>query len=54
MPQLDEDHGNTSIFQQDGAPSHLHHNVTQFLNNHLPWRWIGIGQPTIWPPRSQI
>jgi hypothetical protein len=44
MLQLEEDNGNTFFFQQDVALLHFHCNVTQFLNNYMPGRWIGIGR----------
>jgi hypothetical protein len=28
-------------FQQDGAPSHYHNDVRNFLSVHFPGRWIG-------------
>jgi hypothetical protein len=40
------------IFQQDGAPPHFHRDVTTFLDETFPGRWIGRGGPTAWPPRS--
>lgn len=48
MPQMPPN----VIFQQDGAPLHFHRDVTTFLNNTFPERWIGRGGPTAWPPRS--
>lgn len=40
-------------FQQDGAPAHRSRQVTAFLNDHFPNRWIGIGSTIcVWPPRS--
>lgn len=44
---------NRMWFQQDGAPAHRSRNVTNYLNNRFPNRWIGIGSRTHeWPPRS--
>jgi hypothetical protein len=40
------------IFQQDGAPPHFHRDVTTFLDETFPGRWVGRGGPTAWPPRS--
>jgi len=40
------------IFQQDGAPPHFHRDVTTFLDETFPPRWVGRGGPTAWPPRS--
>lgn len=39
-------------FQQDGAPAHTSRNVTTYLNNIFPNRWIGKFGPVAWPPRS--
>jgi len=33
----------------NGAPPHFHRHVREFLNQHLPQRWIGL---LAWPPRS--
>jgi hypothetical protein len=41
-----------SIFQQDGGPPHFHRDVTTFLDETFPGRWVGRGGPTAWPPRS--
>ena len=51
-----EDSGDC-IFQQEGAPPHLHLNVRSFLNESLPQWWIGcMGNENsahqFWPPRS--
>ena len=56
MPQLQEDIVDF-IFQQDGAPSHYHLDVSAHLNANLPGRWIGRAShndsPLLpWPPRS--
>ncbi|PNF27666.1 hypothetical protein B7P43_G14706 [Cryptotermes secundus] len=56
VPQMNEDSGDY-IFQQDGAPPHLHLNVRRFLNESLPQRWIGdMGNEDLalqfWPPTS--
>jgi len=51
MPQLLQDKPNV-VFQHDGAPPHIHNEVTTFLNRHWPERWIGRGGSTSWPPRS--
>jgi hypothetical protein len=40
------------IFHQDGAPPHFHRDVTTFLDENFPGRWVGRGGPTAWPPRS--
>ena len=40
------------IFQQDGAPPHWRLDVRKFLDDTFPYRWIGRGGPTPWPPRS--
>lgn len=39
-------------FQQDGAPPHRAAIVRQYLNEIFPNRWIGIGGPMYWPPKS--
>lgn len=39
-------------FQQDGAPPHFYREVTTFLNEIFPNRWIGRGGPVHWCPRS--
>jgi hypothetical protein len=39
--------------QQDGAPPNFGRQVTAFLNQHFPDRWIGRGGPVPWPARSQ-
>jgi hypothetical protein len=51
MPILDKD-GPDDMFLQDGAPPHFHMEVTDFLNRKFPEKWIGIGGPITWPPRS--
>ncbi|PSN42000.1 hypothetical protein C0J52_14870 [Blattella germanica] len=36
---------NTPIFQQDECPCHYHNDARDYLNEHVPHRWIGrIGQ----------
>ncbi|KYN05077.1 hypothetical protein ALC62_04065 [Cyphomyrmex costatus] len=40
------------IYQQDGAPAHLHRDVRDVLNTRYRDRWIGQGGPIAWPPRS--
>ena len=40
------------IFQQEGAPPHFYRDVTTFLDETFPGRWVGRGGPTAWPPRS--
>lgn len=55
LPQLEE--SGDFILQQDGAPSHWHLAVRGFLNDKLPYRWIGRRAPQDlglhqWPPRS--
>ena len=39
-------------FQQDGAPPHFGRQVTAFLNEKFPERWLGRGGPVHWPARS--
>jgi len=55
-PQLNED-SEDFMFQQDGAQTHWHDRVRQFLNEILPQRWIGRTGPKdlalhSWPSRS--
>lgn len=40
------------LFQQDGASSHRARAVKDYLNAMFPGRWIGLGGPRLWPPRS--
>ena len=40
------------IFQQDGAPPQFHRDVTTFMDETFPGRWVVRGSPTAWPPRS--
>jgi hypothetical protein len=45
------------ILQMHGATPHFHRHVNEFLNNHLPQRWIGQGTDDdqvlfAWPPHS--
>jgi len=56
MPQLQEG-SEDFIFQQDGAPPHIHFHICAHLIANLPSRWIG--RPShndspllIWPPRT--
>jgi len=56
LRQLNEDSADF-ILQMDGVPPHFHRHVIEFLNQHLPQRWIGRrtddDQMLIaWPPRS--
>jgi hypothetical protein len=55
FPQLQDELQN--IFQQDGAPPHFLNGVREWLNNFVPYRWIGRHGPNDlvflrWPPRS--
>ena len=48
---------NHFTLQMDGAPNHFHRHVREFLNQHLPQRWIGRGTDDdqmllAWPPPS--
>lgn len=38
--------------QHDGAPAHYSRQVTEYLNESYPNRWIGRGGTIAWPPRS--
>ena len=44
-----------SIWQQDGAPPHKSRQVSEYLNQILPNRWLGRHGPDLallsWPPR---
>ena len=40
------------FFQQDGAPPHNTRAVSEWLNETLPFHWIGRNGPIRWPPRS--
>jgi hypothetical protein len=56
LPQLNEDSADF-ILQMDGVPPHFHRHVREFLNQHIPQRWIGRGTDDdqmllAWPPRS--
>jgi hypothetical protein len=51
MHILEEECPDDMLFQQDGAPPHLHKEVTEFLNRKFPEKWIGRGGPVTWPPR---
>jgi len=57
MPQLSDEEVHGYMYQQDGAPPHLHKEVREYLNEHLPGRWVGRTAATdntfcTWPPRS--
>jgi len=52
LPQLNEDSADL-----DAAPPHFHRHVREFLNQHLPQQWIGLGTDNDqmllpWPPCS--
>jgi hypothetical protein len=56
FPQL-QDELQKIIFQQDGAPPHFLNGVREWLNDFVPYRWIGRHGPNDlvflrWPPRS--
>jgi hypothetical protein len=56
IPELAAESGDY-LFQQDGAPPHWRLAVRKFINELLPYRWIGrAGQNDQvfckWPPRS--
>lgn len=40
------------LYMHDGAPAHFARNVREWLDEHLPNRWIGRGGPILWPARS--
>jgi len=57
MPQLTDEEVQGYIYQQVGAPPHWHKEVREYLNEHLPGRWVGCAAATYntfctWPPRS--
>ena len=41
----------STVFQQDGAPSHFAADVRRFLDKTFPERWIGRGGPIRWATR---
>lgn len=43
--------GWTSLFTQDGPPSHFSQKALQCLNETFTDRWIGTGGLILWPPR---
>ena len=47
MPQLPKGTQNV-VFQHDGVPTHIHNEVTTFLNKQLTSQ----GESTTWPPHS--
>jgi len=47
IPQLPEGIQNV-VFQHDGVPTHIHKEVTTFLNKQLTSQ----GESTTWPPHS--
>jgi hypothetical protein len=53
MHILEEEGPYDMLFQEDGAlPPHFHKEVTDFLNQKFPYKWIGRGGPITWPPHS--
>lgn len=49
---LSEEEQDNMFFQQDGHPAHRAAAVIAALNRKFPNRWIGLGGPWMWPPRS--
>ena len=41
------------FFQQDGAPPHTYREVTNYLNERFPNRWIARHGPIRWPARYE-
>ena len=41
MPQLADEEVQRYIYQQEGGPPHWHKEVQEYLNEHLPGRWVG-------------
>jgi hypothetical protein len=39
-------------YMHDGAPAHFSRAVRDVFNNVYHDQWVGIGEPTAWPPRS--
>jgi hypothetical protein len=52
MSILEEEGPDDMLFQRDGAPPHIHQEVTDYLNRKFREKWIGRGGPITWPPRS--
>lgn len=53
MPRIREAFGDEEFyFQQDGAPPHYHRDVTSYLDEILPNRWVGRRGSVEYPPRS--
>lgn len=53
MPRIREVFGDEEFyFQQDGAPPHYHRDVTSYLDEILPNRWVGRRGSVEYPPRS--
>jgi hypothetical protein len=48
LPQLPPQ----TVLQQDGARPHFCHHFRNHLDKEMAGRWIGIGGPITWPPRS--
>jgi hypothetical protein len=42
-PVLEEEGPNDTLFQQDGARTHFHKEVTDLLNHKFPGKWIDLG-----------
>jgi hypothetical protein len=45
-------HPYTSMWAPVVAPPHFHREVTMFLDETFPGRWVRRVGPTAWPPRS--
>ena len=57
MPEVADEEVQGYIYQQDGAPPHWLKEVREYLNEHLPDRWVGRAAATdntfcTWPSRS--
>jgi hypothetical protein len=39
-------------FHQDNTPPHFSRKVHNWMNNHFPKAWIGLGFLIVWIPRS--
>jgi len=57
MPQLADEEVQGTSTNKTGAPPHWHKEVREYLNEHLPDRWVGRAAATdntfcTWPPRS--
>lgn len=52
LNEVSQDVRDRMWLQHDGAPAHFARQVTEYLNETYPNRWIGRGGTVAWPPRS--